>query len=308
MTMVLLSLVVLAQIVLFQFIAALANRSIIKQELRAMEDPGPGPVKDHARRAPTVRITLGVVLACVAILPLVGLAGAAATGKLLVATVSAVSAIAFAVALAQDRKILRLLADTVPGGSLRRASLERRTLSQWYHPAFEAVPVVILVATALFLLSIPGFVFTGSTELDANLAGERSHVLVLFGLQSLLILGALFRSLRKGMDMESMAQHIPGLRQRPGVSLRLGEQMVGKQLRFFLFVKIAVASLLGSLVVENVLGATGHPVAMAWDGLGWGILGVLLVRFFFYLRGVAGISRQMQQEMELPNHNATSEG
>ena len=308
MTMAILALVVLAQIVLFQFVAALANRSIIRQELRSTNGPVPGPVTDHARRAPTVRMALGVVLACLAILPLTGLTGAAVTGRLLIAAVSVISAVAFVVALSKDRKVMRLLADTMPGGSVRRASLERRTLSQWYHPAFEAIPIVIFVATALFLISTPGLVFTGSNGVDPEVASERSHVFVLLGLQGLLVFGALYRSIRKGVDVDSMAQHIPSLRKRPEASLRLGEQMAGTQLRFFMFAKIAIASLLGAAVVENVLEATGHPAAMMWDVLGWGIVGVLMVSFFFYLRRVGRISRQMQQEVELTNHNAAGAG
>ena len=308
MTMAILALVVLAQIVLFQFIAALANRSIIKQEIRSTESPVPGPVTDHARRAPIVRMVLGAVLACLAILPLIGLAGAPATGKLLIATVSVISAVAFVAALAKDRKMMRLLADAMPGGSVRRASLERRTLSQWYHPAFEVIPIVILVATALFLISTPGLVFTGSNGVDPNVSSERSHVLILFGLQGLVVFGGLYRSIRKGVDVESMAQHIPSLRKRPEVSLRLGEQMAGTQLRFFMFAKIAIASLLGAAVVLKVLEATGHPAATMWHAFKWCIIGVLLVGVFFYMRRVGKISRQMQQEMELTNHNAAGAG
>jgi len=308
MTMVILTPVVLAQIVLFQFIAALANRSIIRRELGSADGPVPGTVTDHARRAPNVRMVLGAVLACLAILPLTGLTGAAVTGRLLITAVSVISAVAFVVALAKDRKVMRLLADTMPGGSVRRASLERRTLSQWYHPAFEAIPIVIFVATALFLINTPGLVFTGSNGVDPDVASGRSHVFVLLGLQGLLVFGALYRSIRKGVDVDSMAQHIPSLRKRPEASLRLGEQMAGTQLRFFMFAKIAIASLLGAAVVENVLEATGHPAAMMWDVFGWGIVGVLMVSFFFYLRRVAKISRQMQQVMELTNHHAAGAG
>jgi hypothetical protein len=222
----------------------------------------------------------------------------------LIAAVSVISAIAFVAALAKDRRMMRLLADTMPGGSVRRASLERRTLSQWYHPAFEAIPIVIFVATALFVINTPGLVFTGSNGVDSNVSSERSHVLILFGLQGLLVFGALYRSIRKGVDVESMAQHIPSLRKRPEVSLRLGEQMAGTQLRFFMLAKIAIASMLGAAVVGKVLEATGHPAATTWDAFGWGIIGVLLVSFFFYMRSVGKISRQMQQEMELTNHNA----
>lgn len=306
MTMVILALVVLAQIALFQFIAALANRSIIRQELCSAESPVPEQVTDHAQRAPIARMTLGAVFACLAILPLTGLIGAQGTGKLLIAAASIMSATAFVVALAKDRKMMRLLVDAMPGGSVRRASLERRTLSQWYHPAFEAIPIAIVVATALFLISTPGFVFTGSNGVDPDVSSERSHVIVLYGLQVLLVFGALYRTIRKGVDVDSMAQHIPSLKKRPEVSLRLGEQMAGTQLRFFMFAKIAIASLLGAAVVENVLEATGHPAATMWDAFGWSILGVLLVGFFFYMRRVGKISRQMQQEMELTNHSAAS--
>ena len=308
MTMAILALVVLAQIALFQFIAALANRSIIRQELRYTESPAPEPVTDHARRAPIVRMALGAVLACLAILPVTGLTAALATGKLLLVTASVISAIAFVVALAKDRKMMRLLADTMPGGSVRRASLERRTLSQWYHPALEAIPIVIFVATALFLINTPGLVFTGSNGIDSNVSSERSHVLILFGLQGLLVFGALYRSIRKGVDVESMAQHIPSLRKRPEVSLRLGEQMAGTQLRFFMLAKIAIASLLGAAVVGKVLEATGHPAATMWLVFKWCIIGVLLVGVFFYMRRVGNISRQMQREMELTHHDTASAG
>ena len=273
-----------------------------------MEGPVPGPVTDHARRAPIVRMALGAVLACLAILPLTGLTGALATGRLLIALVSVISAIAFAVALAKDRKIMRLLAHATPGGSVRRASLERRTLSQWYHPALEAVPVVICVATALFLISTPGLVLTASNGGHPDVASERTHVLILFGLQSVLVFGALYRSIRKGVDVDSMAQHIPSLRKRPEVSLRLGEQMAGTQLRFSMFARIAIASLLGASVVENILEATGHSAATVWGALGWGIIGVLLVGIFFYMRRVGRISRQMQQEMEPTHHDTAGAG
>ena len=98
MIMTILVLVVLAQIVLFQFIAALANRSIIRQELRSMSDSVPGSVTDHARRAPTVRMALGFGLGCIALIPLTGLVGGPVAGKLLLVAVSVISAVAFTAA------------------------------------------------------------------------------------------------------------------------------------------------------------------------------------------------------------------
>lgn len=301
MIMTILVLVVLAQIVLFQFIAALANRSIIEQELLPLSSSPPEIVTDHARLAPMARMALGFALGCIALLPLVGLTDAPVAGRLLLAAVSVISAVTFVMAQAKDRRIMGLLADAMPGGSVRQASLERRTLSQWYHPALESIPIIILVATALFVISTPGLVFIGPDSIDANVFEKRSHVLVLFGLQGLFVIGALYHSIRKGVDVGSMAQYIPGLREHPAASLNLREQLAGTQLRYFMFFKIGVASMLGARVVEIVLEETGHPWAGFWDVSGWCIVGVLLVGFVIYLRQVGSISRQMQELMDRTN-------
>ena len=138
MTIAVLSVVVLAQIALFQFMSAFANRSLILQELRSLDGPVPDRLAEHSRRAPIVRMALGTVLGCLALLPLTGLLIGPGFGKLLLVVVSITSAIAFAFANARDRKMMRLLVDHLPGGGVRRASLEPRSLRQWYHPALES--------------------------------------------------------------------------------------------------------------------------------------------------------------------------
>ena len=75
-------------------------------------------------------------------------------------------------------------------------------------------------------------------------------------------------------------------------------------MRYFMFVKVGVASLLGAAGVEKVFEATGNPGAPVWDAIGWGLIAVFLVGFFFYLRKVGKLSRRVQQEMELANQNA----
>ena len=75
-----------------------------------------------------------------------------------------------------------------------------------------------------------------------------------------------------------------------------------------MFAKIAVASLLGASIVEKILDATGRAGASFWDIMGWSIVGLLLVGFFFYLRKVGNVSRRMQQEMELTNHHTANAG
>ncbi len=59
MTMVILFVVVLAQIILFQIISALANRSILVEEVSQVTGPVPESVTKHSRIAPMVRIGIG---------------------------------------------------------------------------------------------------------------------------------------------------------------------------------------------------------------------------------------------------------
>ncbi len=303
--MFILTLVVLGEIVLFQFMAALANRSLMRQEISSLDAEVPQPLLNHAERTSKFRMAMGGVLIVVALVPVTGLVGTTLVGKLLMTAVSITSAFAFTLALAKDRRMMRLLAELYPGGSVRRASLERRSLSQWYHPALEALPIMVFVATALFLATAPGFL---SATPDSHVVAGRTNVLVLFGLQSLFVLGALYHTVRKGADVGSLATHIPSLRKRPQVSLRLGEQLAGVQAKYFMFAKIAVAALLGAAVVEKILEATGRSGASFWGTTGWVIVGLLLVTFGFYLRRVGRLSRRMQQEMELANQNTASAG
>jgi hypothetical protein len=52
----------------------------------------------------------------------------------------------------------------------------------------------------------------------------------------------------------------------------------------------------------------GDPGAFLWSAIRWGLLGVLLIGFFFYLKKVGRVSRRMQQEMEQSNHETASAG
>ena len=294
MTTIVLSLVILVQIALYQIVAALAIRSVMLKEMRLLVSPAPDGVASYIRRAPVQRIILGVILACCTLLPVIGIVSNPTAVAWLLVCSSLVSALAFSHANARDRTMMRRLADCAPGGSVRRASLEPRSLRQWYHPALEAIPVAIFVATLLFLVGVSGFV--GADE--SGFAGERARILVIFGLQGVIVFGALWYALRKGVDLMSMASYIPSLRRRPEVAHRLGAELAGTQARYFMFARIGIAALLGAGIVERVFKALGNPGAALWDVGGWVILAVLLISFFIYLGKVGRVSRKMQTEME----------
>jgi hypothetical protein len=83
---------------------------------------------------------------------------------------------------------------------------------------------------------------------------------------------------------------------------------IGTQIRFFIFVRIGIALLLGVTIVGKVLAVPGDPGAFLWSTIRWRLLGVLLIGFFFYLKKVGRVSRRMQQEMEQSNHETASAG
>ncbi len=290
MTLVILVLVVLAQITLFQILAVLANRSIVLEETSRLTYSIPRSVTDHARKAPVVRMGIGFFFACVVLLAAFGPIDDRLTAQMLIVGVSVGSAVVFAVSQERDRRVMRDLADADPNTGVRRASLERRAFRKWYHPAMEALPLLAFVATAVFLLNV-GFV-SGST-----FSGDRTRVLIYFGLQGAVVAWGLYRGIRPEAGVASIASYIPSLRRNPEVSMRLGEQLEGTQLRFFLLVKIGIAMMLGTVIVKNVLRAAGNPAAASWDVLGWCIVAALVVVYAFYFRRVGQISRQMQDQM-----------
>jgi hypothetical protein len=291
MTMVIFVVVVLAQIILFQVISALANRSILMEEVSQLTGPVPESVTRHSRIAPMVRIGIGGALASVALVALFGLEESQNTARILIAGASAVSAVAFGIAQATDRQVMRDLSDAAPGGGVRHASLDRRTHDKWYHPVLEVIPIVIFVSTAIFLLSTTGL------SIRSEVLSDRPRILVYFGLQGMLVIAGLYRALRPVIGISSISQFIPSLRRNPEASIRLGEELAGTQLRFFLIAKICLSSLLGVQIVKNVLWATGSAAAATWSALGWCILAVLAIAYGYYLRRIGKISRRMQEQM-----------
>jgi len=295
MTMVIFVVVVLAQIVLFQFIAALANRSIILEETSQLAGSVPETVTNHARIAPIVRMGIGGVLACAALLAVLGFIDDQLSTKILIAGVSAVSAMTFFIGQATDKRVMRDLADAIPSGGVRSASLERRTHDKWYRPALEAIPIVVFVATAIFLLGTTGL------SIGSEVLSERPRILVYFGLQGVLVIAGLYRALRPVIGISSISQYIPSLRRNPEVSIRIGEELAGTQLRFFVVAKIGLSMLLGVQIVKNVLAATGSAAVATWSTLGWCILAVLMIAYGYYLRRIGKISRRMQEQMGSAN-------
>ncbi len=289
------SLVVLCQVGLFQILTALANKSLLHKEFGLLETPVPDRLAKHNRQAPVRRIVLGIILACLILLPLSGLAISLVAGKILLVSVSTVSALAYGLENNRDRRMMGLLARHTPNGNRRCAALEPRSLRQWYHPALEMIPLAFFVATLLFLTRTPAFITADETIFPAG----RTVLLALFGLQGLLVFGSQYYALRKGVDVKSVAAVIPSLRQRPETALRLGEEMAGTHVRFFMFLRVGIAAILGVTIVKKIFAATGNPGLGLWEVVGWVLAGVQIMGFALYLKKVGSISRLIQHESEL---------
>jgi hypothetical protein len=291
MTLIIPVVIVLAQIAVFQFLAAWANRSVLLQEISRMTGSVPDSVAAHTVRAPIRRMGIGGVLAAVLVLVLSGQFNNPSMAKGLIAAVSVVSAVAFAISQSTDRRVMRTLAESAPDGSVKFASLQKRDLGKWYRSAFEVIPALICVATIVFLIG------TAGSSLPWVGTGEQTRILVYLGLQVATVIWGIFRNLKPVVGVPSVAPYIPSLRRNPAVSVRLGEDLAVTQLRFALIAKIGITALLGASVVKRVLLASGNPAAAVWGIAAWCILGVLLVLYVQYFRQIGRISRKINEQM-----------
>jgi hypothetical protein len=283
--------IVLAQIVVFQFLAAWANRSVLLQETSRLTGSVPDSVAAHAVRAPIIRMGMGSVLATVLALVLSGQFDNPSVAKGLIAAVSVTSVVAFAFSQSSDRRIMKTLAESTPEGGVKFASLQKRDLGKWYRPAFEIIPAVIFVVTTVFLL------VTAGSSLPWMGTEEQARILMYLAFQVAIVVWGIFRNLKPAVGVPSVAPYIPSLRRNPALCVRLGEDLAVTQLRFAVVAKIGITALLGALIVKKVLLASGNSAAAIWGIAAWCILGLLLVLYARYFRQIGRISRKINEQM-----------
>ncbi len=281
-----LALIILGQIVVFQFLSVAFVRSLFAAHLTHPPEPPSGAAADHLGKARRHRFALGTILLIPVLIAFFGLPNDPGLRKLILAAVSLVSSVAFAGASLIDRRALRTLRDALPDASVRRASLQPRSLSQWYGRSWEIVPLALVLLTLAVAIT-----------LVHRLGHIPTEMWVLQILQAAFVLGALVYTVRQGATVPNVSLRLAMLRDRPEVALEFGEHLAAREAQYFMAAKIGVALLLGINTLEVALKALGHPAAAVADAVSWVVVGVLVLMFGGFLLQIITLAKHMQRQV-----------
>ncbi len=267
-----LTLVVVGQVVVFQFASVAFTRSVFTVLLGDSLDPPARETAAYLRKAGRRRYLLGGVFLLLVLATRLVFPATSVTAKLLLAAVSLASSGAFAYAWRVDRRAVCSMRDALPEAGVRRASLKPRAVSHGYRSLWELLPVAIVLATAVFTIEVGGRLERISTEMWT-----------LQILQAVFVFGALAYTRRYGIGVPNVSSRLAMLRNRPELALEFGERLAALEMCYFMAAKIGVALLLGLGVAGAGAEALGHATVPALDGATWVIAGLLLVLFAVFI-------------------------
>lgn len=289
--------VVIAQIIVFQFVAVAFTRSLFTAVLGPMPDWPAGEPAAYLRSSGRRRFVFGSVLLAMAVAGLVGLQANMEARKVLLAVLSLISAGAFVYAFLRDRRALRMMRDAFPDAGVRYASLRPRTISQWYHPIWELIPIGILVATVVL-----------TAYLGRRGGLIQTRIWVLQALQAAIVIGALVFTYRQGIAVPQVSRRFAMLRDRPKEALEFGERLAAREMQYFMSAKIGVALLLGVSAVGVALKTLAPTVALVLDITEWVLIGLLLALFAAFMWQVVALTRRVQNSTSPTHISSTASG
>jgi hypothetical protein len=262
-------LVVSVQIALFQFVSIVVTRRLFSMLLSHPNADSTVEAATYLQRIRRQRLTLGTVLLAVTFSGLFPLPAGPGVSAVLLAVASVTSAVAFSVASIQDRRLVESTREVDPGGGIKYASLEPRSLRHWYNPVWEALPIATLLATSVFTIWF-----------GDRLGRIPIAMLIVLALQALFVVVALWRTAFHPPGVSSM----PRLRcDRPEVALRLAEQLAANEMQFFMIAKVGISLLLAVMSLRIGLKTLDDPAAPSMNFAHWAIVGLLLLTFAGYL-------------------------
>lgn len=285
MTFSMLLLVILVQIAIFQFLSLSFTRSLFVARIGEPVGPEADRVAHYLARAKQLRFGFGSFLLAACLVIAAGvLSGPSA--KIALAVVSVTSSVAFTGAIIRDRREVHAMLQDRPDGAVRLASLRPRRLRQWYHPAWETLPVAISVATVAFLV-----------VWDARGYPVRPGILAFLALQIAFVFGALLYTVRYGTTARNSSA-LSSLRRQPELALELGERLLGAELRYFMIAKVGVALLLSATIVHLAMVDAGNALEPAFKTVRWLLAGALLVAFAAYVARVGMLTKRALDRAE----------
>jgi hypothetical protein len=173
--------------------------------------------------------------------------------------------------------------DTLPDAGVKRASLRPRTISQWYHPIWELVPIGILVATMAL------------TAYWGHRSGLiQTRIWAFQALQVAIVVGGLVFTHWRGVAVPQVSTLLPMLRDHHEEALEFGEKLAAREMQYFMSAKIGVALLLGVSTVGVALETLAPTAAHVLDVTEWFLIGLLLGLFIAFVWQVVILTRRAQ--------------
>lgn len=279
--------IVIIQIVTFQLVSVGFTRSLFAAILGDPPEPLSRQAAAYLRKATHFRYALGGLLGLVALASLFLVPLDERARKVVVAGASVISGAAFAVASARDRCVVRRLRAALPDAGVKRASLEPRSVRQWYSPVWEGLPFAIVIATIALAL-----------WLSNKLGHIPTEMWVLPVVQGMFAVGALLYTHRHGAAVPNVSARLAMFRNHPEAALRFGERLAAREMLYFMFAKIGVTLLLGVTTLRVGLNALEHQAAHLVGLLSWTIVGLLLVMFAVYVLELVRLTKSAQGKVQ----------
>jgi hypothetical protein len=284
--------VVLLQIGLFQFLSVFLTRAFPAVTVGGSDLPPrlARSTQRFRRTAGRFRFALGALLALAALIAVIGRVGPG-SGKLFLAGISVLSTAGMIAGYVRDRRTIRSMREQLPGTGIRWASLEPRTLGQQYHPAWEAVPIAVLVLSAAFTAWAVSRGISDGPGMQGIREDAALRMIATLAIQGLAILGLMVLAFHAVLTSSSIGVRLPMFRDRPEAALAVDASLRTAELRYFIAARIGIALLLGFHQVEIAAESWDHPAAPWIEAGGWMLVILLLVLFAGYIQRLVKLSR-----------------
>jgi hypothetical protein len=265
-----------AQVVVFQLLATRWSRSLPEFLVgsRDLPETVAAAVARYRIDVGSARRVFGVVLlaaaAATAFLPGIG----EGPRKLGLAAISLLSALGLVFSFSRDRRELAQISMTLPEPETRTASLRRRSLWEFYPPAWEMIPPAIFLATVGF---------TCWTALTSPHRSVETGWVLLPLLQAAFVAAGFLFSRRYAEERVGLSQRARAHLGTPEDALKLDRRLQSLELRALLGSKIGVTLLLALSQVEQLIASSGREQPEILALASWAVVAALLLLFAAYL-------------------------
>ena len=291
--------VVAIQIVAFQFLSGILTRTLPDYLIgrAGLPEATAARVAEFKRRAGRLRYAIGVLL--LLLLALIGylFRSDKHVRVLAMAVVSLLSSATFLLGYLHDRRTMAAMAADLPDSQRRLASLEKRSLSQYYPPAWEALPAALLLGTV-------GMAVFGSLN-GGRGAADLWYLPILQAVTLTALLGLTFRNVRSGSCYSPRVRAFHG---PPEQALALERAVLTLELRHLLACRIGLGLWTAVSEAGRYASLSNPHLGGTLTALSWILLGGILALLPIYSITASRISRRFSDPTRPPHQSTAGNG